>query len=109
MPVILDTDLLTVLQSGSQPACSILKQRLDQVSDADIYTTIITLQEQLRGWLAVLNRARTEKRLLSAYAELHAMLHDFAACKSCPLKKTPSASSLNCNADVFASARWICA
>ncbi len=77
MPVILDTDLLTILQSGSQPACDNLKRRLDQVPDADVFTTIVSFQEQMRGWLAVLNQSRTEKRLLSAYAELHAMLHDF--------------------------------
>jgi tRNA(fMet)-specific endonuclease VapC len=84
MPVILDTDLLTILQSGSQPACDKLKQRLDQVPDSDVFTTIISFQEQMRGWLAVLNQARTEKRLLSAYAELQVMLHDFCRLQVLP-------------------------
>ena len=84
MPVILETDLLTVLQRASQPACGKLQRRLAQVPNAEIFTTIISFQEQMRGWLAVLHRAKTEKRLLSAYAELQGMLRDFCRLKVLP-------------------------
>jgi tRNA(fMet)-specific endonuclease VapC len=84
MPVILDTDLLTILQSGSQPACDNARRRLDRVPDTEVFTTIVSFQEQMRGWLSVLNQARTEKRLLSAYAELHAMLDDFCRLQVLP-------------------------
>jgi tRNA(fMet)-specific endonuclease VapC len=84
MPVILDTDLLTILQSDLQPASDNLQRRLDQLPDADVFTTIVSFQEQMRGWLAVLNQARTENRLLAAYAELLAMLHDFCRLQVLP-------------------------
>ena len=84
MAVILDTDLLTILQRGSEPACSRVQRKLERVPEADVFTTIVSFQEQMQGWLAVLNQARTEKRLLSAYAELQAMLHDFCRLQVLP-------------------------
>jgi tRNA(fMet)-specific endonuclease VapC len=84
MPVILDTDLLTILQSGSRPACDRLESRLSELDDTDVYTTIVSYQEQMRGWLAVLNQARTDKRLLAAYAELQAMRIDFCRLQVLP-------------------------
>jgi tRNA(fMet)-specific endonuclease VapC len=77
MAVILDSDLLSILQRRSEPECAQLEYRLSQISDDDVFTTIVTFQEQMRGWLAVLHKARTDKRLLLAYAELQSMLRDF--------------------------------
>lgn len=73
MAVILDSDMLSILQRRSEPACG----RLEQLPERDVFTTIVTFQEQMRGWLAALHKARTDKRLLLAYAELQSMLRDF--------------------------------
>ena len=77
MAVILDSDVLSILQRRSQPACGRLEQRLSQLPDDDVFTTIISFQEQMRGWLAALHKARTDKRLLLGYTELQSMLRDF--------------------------------
>lgn len=77
MAVILDSDALSILQRRSEPACGRLEQRLNQLPDDDVVTTIATFQEQMRGWLAALHKARTDKRLLLGYTELQSMLHDF--------------------------------
>jgi tRNA(fMet)-specific endonuclease VapC len=77
MAVILDSDLLSILQRRSEPEYKRLEYRLSQLSNEEVFTTIITFQEQMRGWLAVLHKARTDKRLLLAYAELESMLQDF--------------------------------
>ena len=63
MTVILDSDLLSILQRRSEPECGRLEYRLSQLSDEDVFTTIITFQEQMRGWLAALHKSRTDKRL----------------------------------------------
>jgi tRNA(fMet)-specific endonuclease VapC len=77
MAVILDSDMLSILQRRSEPACGRLERRLGQLPDNEVFTTIVSFQEQMRGWLAALHKARTDKRLLLAYAELHSMLRDF--------------------------------
>jgi tRNA(fMet)-specific endonuclease VapC len=77
MAVILDSDMLSILQRRSEPACGHLEQRLRQLPVADVFTTIVTFQEQMRGWLAALHKARTDQRLLLAYTELQLMLRDF--------------------------------
>jgi tRNA(fMet)-specific endonuclease VapC len=76
MAVILDSDMLSILQRRSE-GCGRLEQRLGQLPDEDVFTTIVTFQEQMRGWLAALNNARSDNRLLLAYTELQLMLRDF--------------------------------
>lgn len=49
MPVLLDTDHLSVLQWEEQPACSRLLKRLDRLPADDIATSIISFHEQVQG------------------------------------------------------------
>lgn len=70
MPYVLDTDHLSVLLSGSQPACDRLLARLDTLPPDDIAATIVSYQEQVQGWLAYLNRAKADAHILRAYHEL---------------------------------------
>src|SRR5436309_1983319 len=70
MPVVLDTDHLSVLQWQEQPACTRLLARLDQLPPDDIATTIISFQEQIQGWLAYLSRARKPEQIVQAYSRL---------------------------------------
>src|SRR6184192_3936238 len=70
MPVVLDTDHLSVLQWQEQPACDRLLARLDRLPPDDMATTIVSFQEQIQGWLAYLNRARRPEQIVLAYARL---------------------------------------
>ncbi|MBC8116534.1 MAG: type II toxin-antitoxin system VapC family toxin [Candidatus Saccharimonas sp.] len=70
MAYILDTDVLTILQRGPHPSRARLIRRLSTKSPLQIVTTIISFQEQVRGWLGLLNRVQGDSRLLAAYAEL---------------------------------------
>ena len=72
MPVLLDTDHLTILQERIQPERDHLRARIDQLAPDDVGTTIISFQEQMQGWLAYLSRARTADQIVHAYAELDA-------------------------------------
>ena len=77
MPVVLDTDHLSVLQWQEQPACDRLLARLDLLAPDDIATTIISYQEQVEGWLAYLKRARKPPEIVRAYAKLEGVWRSF--------------------------------
>ena len=76
MPVILDTDHLTILQRQG-PEADRLLGRLDQLAPDDIATTIVSFQEQVQGWLAYLNSAGRDNEVLRAYAELDKIRRSF--------------------------------
>jgi len=77
--VILDTDHLTIIQRQSQPTYSILTTRLRHVSPSDLSTTIINVEEQMRGWLAVIGRSKRVQQEIGAYRHLYALLAFFGA------------------------------
>jgi tRNA(fMet)-specific endonuclease VapC len=74
--IVLDTDHLTIIQRQSEPAYSILQDRLRRAHD-NVATTIVSVEEQMRGWLAVINRANSPKREVAAYQRLHALFNFF--------------------------------
>lgn len=74
--ILLDTDHLTVIQRQSEPAYTILRRRLRQTSEP-VGTTIVSLEEQMRGWLAVINRAKRIEQQTTAYRQLHRLFTFF--------------------------------
>ena len=78
MPLVLDTDHLTVLQRRQQPGCDRLLARLERVPADDVAVTIISFQEQIQGWLAFLSRARSATQIVRAYTELEAIMRSFS-------------------------------
>jgi tRNA(fMet)-specific endonuclease VapC len=77
MIVILDTDHLTVIQRRAEPAYSSLRARLSKLPANAIQTTIVTFEEQMRGWLAVISHARNQQKEVAAYQRLQALLRFF--------------------------------
>lgn len=75
--LVLDTDVLTLLQRGAGPAFENLTARLKAASPQPVYTTVISLEEQLRGWLRVIARAKTLDAQIEAYVRLRALVEDF--------------------------------
>ena len=73
MSLILDTDLISILQSQTRPAYDRLQSRLVLQPQNSIQVTIISLQEQFRGWMSFLNRARSSEDVLKAYSRLEAV------------------------------------
>ena len=109
MAVILDSDMLSILQRRSEPACGRLEQRLGQLSENDVFTTIVSFQEQMRGWLAAVHKSRTDKRLLLAYSELQSMLRDFCQPQYFPFRYgSPNRISKGFCVKRSASAQWTC-
>ena len=78
MVVILDTDHLTVIQRRAEPAYSRLRTRLSKLSPNTVKTTIVSFEEQMRGWLAVISRAHSLQTVVAAYQRLQALLRFFS-------------------------------
>ncbi len=60
-------------------------QRLDVSSDRDIVTTVITVEEQMRGWLQVIARYRELQQQADYYDKLVAFIHFFSKWKILPM------------------------
>jgi tRNA(fMet)-specific endonuclease VapC len=63
---VLDTDIVSRLQRGD-PA---IAQRLADYPPEDVFTTIITVEEQLSGWYTLLRRARRATELVPVYERM---------------------------------------
>src|SRR4051794_12727498 len=68
--ILLDTDHLSVLEIPEAERTRRLRRRLDAVVDEEIGTTIISVEEQMRGWLAAIAKERKLERQISPYRHL---------------------------------------
>jgi hypothetical protein len=60
--ILLDTDHVNVLKYPDHPHFASLTTQLNASADQDIETTVITIEEQMRGWLAWINRSDDVRR-----------------------------------------------
>jgi tRNA(fMet)-specific endonuclease VapC len=73
---ILDTDHLSLIQRNNQEGKRILS-KLASVEDAEVAVTVITYEEQVRGRLSVLSRAKTPDEQVFAYQGLQQLSIDY--------------------------------
>jgi tRNA(fMet)-specific endonuclease VapC len=74
--LILDTDHLVEIDRGSTLGSALLERLVR--SGEDVVTTIISAEEQLRGWLAQINRQTDVHRQIDSYCRLKRRLDFFA-------------------------------
>jgi tRNA(fMet)-specific endonuclease VapC len=67
---VLDTDHYSLMEWSESPARQNLLRRLARVPPNEVFTTIITYEEQTRGWMAYAARARTVAQEVEAYRKL---------------------------------------
>ena len=79
--LILDTDHVTMLQWAESEEALRLWARLEQAPGEEHATTIISDEEQSRGWLTYLSRARTVAQEIEAYRRLDRHLETYRAIK----------------------------
>ena len=78
--LILDTDAITILFRRESPLYGKLLRRLERDPPHEVVTTIISVHEQLQGWLSVLNRTRLAPNdLIKTYARLLTALEEYGA------------------------------
>ena len=75
--IILDTDCLSLLNRENVLQSSKLRQNLERFSPDELFTTIITFEEQMRGWLAFIAKAKTPEQQIHAYGKLHQALEAY--------------------------------
>ena len=77
--ILLDTDHVNTLKYPEHPRFASLITQLNTADDQDIATTVITVEEQMRGWLAWINRSDDVSRQVPAYQELLRLFVFFVA------------------------------
>jgi hypothetical protein len=70
LAVLLDTDHISVLHRKERPAFDRLETPLDTLPADAISVSFISFQEQARGWLAFLHRAKKPRQILTGFADL---------------------------------------
>ena len=74
--LILDTDHMSVLEWGGERSGA-LRERLANIAPHEVATTIISYEEQIRGWMAYLARARNSAQQVEAYSRLRRHLDNY--------------------------------
>lgn len=74
---VLDTDHITILENGRGVECDRLRSRLTGAGEGNIAATIISFEEQTRGWLSYLAQAQSLTQQVEAYARLRQMVENY--------------------------------
>jgi tRNA(fMet)-specific endonuclease VapC len=83
--IILDTDHISLLQHPDSAEGRCLIQRMAASSDPNIVTTVITVEEQMRGWLQVIARYRDLQQQSGYYDKLIEFVRFFGSWRILPL------------------------
>lgn len=76
--ILLDTDHLSALKYDEHPRCRALRDRMNTSGDPFFATTIVSGEEQMRGWLAKIHAAKDAEEQVAWYDQL-AWLIEFLA------------------------------
>jgi hypothetical protein len=68
--ILLDTDHLTVLLDDRDSRHIRLKRRVEAIDDDSVSTSVVSVEEQCRGWLAIINRHVDVRLQVPAYRRL---------------------------------------
>lgn len=77
--IVLDTDVFSLLELPDSLEYLRLRARIAQIDPLEsVATTVVTYEEQTRGRLAVVSRARTTQQLTCAYGQLRQHIHNYS-------------------------------
>lgn len=68
--ILLDTDHLSLLKYPESPQYGPLVARMEAAAERVFATTIVSVEEQMRGWLAVISRVRDVDKQVLYYEQL---------------------------------------
>ena len=74
--IVLDTDHVSLLEwdlDGSAP----LRERLADRASDEVFTTIVSYEESMRGWMAYIARAKTVSQQVQGYERLRRHLENY--------------------------------
>lgn len=73
---VLDTDHMSLLEWGGEGSAR-LRERLADLDNDQVATTIISYEEQIRGWAAFIARAKSPLQEVTAYQRLRQQLANY--------------------------------
>jgi tRNA(fMet)-specific endonuclease VapC len=73
---LLDTDHMSLLEWGGKESLP-LRERLADCDPTEVATTIISFEEQMRGWMAYIARARAIAKQVEGYRRLRGHLENY--------------------------------
>jgi len=74
---LLDTDHFVIIQDRTEPQYGSLRRRMGRYTAHDFHVSIISFHEQITGWNAYLNRARSAEGVIRAYGMFEDVLWYF--------------------------------
>ena len=80
--VILDTDHLTLLFNNNSTLGTRIKKKIGTLPKGDIAASIVSYEEQTRGWLSFISKAKSVSELVEAYRRLQ---HHLGSYKEIPV------------------------
>ena len=83
--ILLDTDHVSVLRYEEHPRCIALGARLESARELEVAISVITLEEQMRGWLAEIGRRRDVREQITDYENLAKLVRFFNRWQLVPL------------------------
>ncbi|MDH3601597.1 MAG: hypothetical protein OEU26_18445 [Candidatus Tectomicrobia bacterium] len=104
--IILDTDHMSVLERRGQPALGHLLNRLADLSPSEVMTTVISYEEQMRGWMAYLSRARSMAQQIIAYGRLLSHLDNYRRIPVLAFDEAAQRNSKGCVVIASGLGRW---
>jgi tRNA(fMet)-specific endonuclease VapC len=75
--VILDTDHMTMLEWTGRADTERLRARLSELPPEQVATTVISYEEQIRGWIGYLGKARSAAQQIEVYGRLRSQLQHY--------------------------------
>jgi tRNA(fMet)-specific endonuclease VapC len=67
--ILLDTDHLSIFTDQRDPRHELLNSRMEAAAE-QVACTVVTVEEMLRGWLAIIHRLRSVHQQVPAYIRL---------------------------------------
>lgn len=68
--IVLDTDHISVLKYRDHPRSAALRARMKAIGWNEMVVSAVSVEEQMRGWLAKLSQLRRPRDQIPAYVEL---------------------------------------
>jgi tRNA(fMet)-specific endonuclease VapC len=85
--ILLDTDHLTILVNRNATGHAAFVSRLAKTQDS-LGVPVIGVEEQCKGWLAKIHRAKDVHQQIPPYERFIALVHFFADCDIAPFQTT---------------------
>lgn len=87
MVFLLDTDHFSILQANQSDA-AMLRSRVAALPTKDVKVSIVSFQEQVKGWLTYINRAKKSVELLKGFFFLQELLKHYNAFPILPFNQS---------------------